>query len=356
MSGAIFAYLRPRVVLVLGSLGALVFTGVQAWVLWNQNVILRQQNLVMEAQTDAADVQAISFMLSSLDPENSLQNEVAITQLGEFGERGYPVLVDLVRSTVFASSTPFSTELAESALRALFGQASSHSPEQVSEVIQLAFNFAGILHVINENEPLLSPVLRHEQLGIAADAVGEYFRTIDGRLADDPVFRDAVVELLARPEYVLGLFHNLVASPGGFSAFEERLHIRLGLTLWGTAPTQARSPESKGWNAPELKELVTASEYLCRDLYPLTIDRLDQSEMLSEVAAIEAARFSEYLDGWFGDYFVELPRLLVRGVVLRGQGNILESELASFRESFGHLLDESRLELGNACGFIVGGP
>lgn len=103
--GAIFAYLRPRVIIVIGAIGAMIVGGIQIWLLLNQNTLLAQQNLLLDiqntyvnSQSESNRLQAVTSVLSNLDPENTQSSELAIAQLSAFGSDGFEVLIQLAQN------------------------------------------------------------------------------------------------------------------------------------------------------------------------------------------------------------------------------------------------------------------
>jgi hypothetical protein len=121
--GLVFAYLRPRIVIVLGSIGAVIFAGVQVWLLVSQNRLIGQQNIMIESQARSNRMQAVSSLLEGLD--NSQPSEVKLAMLGVFGEEGFDVLMELAKRENAA------------AIAALVRGAPQHSSSQGAEVVQL---------------------------------------------------------------------------------------------------------------------------------------------------------------------------------------------------------------------------
>jgi hypothetical protein len=131
--GLLFAYLRPRLVIVVGSVLAALMGVAQLWLLWNQQQQLEQQNTLIEqqsdllaAQTKAGQISAITELVLALDPRDSIQSHIAQIQLAESGEIGVNVLIKLSESRGPASAL---------AAAALYDQWRIHSASQASEVL-----------------------------------------------------------------------------------------------------------------------------------------------------------------------------------------------------------------------------
>lgn len=107
--GAVFAYLRPRVVIVIAGLIAAVMGSLQVWLLLSQNRLIHQQNEFIKAQTRANRVEAIQSVLAGLgdlepfEPgseaylmeQQSPRYAIALAQLTSYGSEGVAVLRDL---------------------------------------------------------------------------------------------------------------------------------------------------------------------------------------------------------------------------------------------------------------------
>jgi hypothetical protein len=91
--GLVLAYLRPRIILVIGSLAAVAFAGMQVWLLISQNRLIEQQNTMLESQARSNRMQAISALLAGLDSEKP--SLATLSQLSTFGEEGFDVLFEL---------------------------------------------------------------------------------------------------------------------------------------------------------------------------------------------------------------------------------------------------------------------
>ncbi|RLA41300.1 MAG: hypothetical protein DRR42_24825 [Gammaproteobacteria bacterium] len=122
--GAVFAYLRPRVIIVLASLGAIMLGGFQVWLLLNQNRLLDQQNLLIDAQRRAGSLATINSILGSLKDEDDIV--LATSQLSTFGDEGFDVLITLSASR---------WKHAVAAQTIIAGTAASHSKKQALAVI-----------------------------------------------------------------------------------------------------------------------------------------------------------------------------------------------------------------------------
>lgn len=129
--------LRPRLGLAaLGMLSTLLTVGLlfqqnriverQNELTERQNRIMAQQSDISEKQTKATELQAISSLVSSLDPERADKNEIAIAQLSVYGVSSTDVLIRLAERP---------GGVAFSAAIALLGQSQAHNPEQAARVL-----------------------------------------------------------------------------------------------------------------------------------------------------------------------------------------------------------------------------
>lgn len=109
--GLAFAYLRPRIVLVVGSVAAIVIAGIQLWMLLRQldisaqqNELLKQQNALIEQQGElvrqqgyATKAQIAASLLTGLDDEGFLSS-VQLESLSIYGDVTSEILLRIVDS------------------------------------------------------------------------------------------------------------------------------------------------------------------------------------------------------------------------------------------------------------------
>jgi hypothetical protein len=139
--GLVFAYMRPRVVLIVGSMLAALMAAAQVYFLVYQTKVMERQNTLMEGQnrllqnqeqllrrqTDASQQQAIAMLMSSL-AEDETSSRVAISQLATYGEVSVMPLLSL--------ATLRDTAVSEVALTVLFQQHRIHTPQQVMDTLR----------------------------------------------------------------------------------------------------------------------------------------------------------------------------------------------------------------------------
>lgn len=89
--GAAFAYLRPRIVLVLGSFAAVLVAVLQIWMLARQNSLIERQNSLIERQGHALAAQTTVALMAGLDKENVPRTSFSI--LAAFGDIGLDSLL-----------------------------------------------------------------------------------------------------------------------------------------------------------------------------------------------------------------------------------------------------------------------
>ncbi len=125
--GAAFAYLRPRVVIFLGSVAAIVFAAIQVTILYQQNALISQQNTLIQDQGYALRAQTAAVLLDGL--ESNAGSKSYFTTLAAFGDIGIDALVqiasgfsqagDTARSVLLDISDQLSPEQAVRALSTL---------------------------------------------------------------------------------------------------------------------------------------------------------------------------------------------------------------------------------------------
>lgn len=191
--GLVFAYLRPRLVIVVGSLLAGVLGVAQLWLLWNQqkqlelqNTLISQQGNVLEAQTKASQEAVISQLVLALDPRDSIRSHLAQAQLATFGEAGFNVLLDLTHRSRGPAS--------ELAAGALYGQGLIQSPVQVVEVLDrwVYFTTADLRRIGLEGD------VADYQFLISAPLFDKYLISVAARVESDTAFkRELWVQMMA---------------------------------------------------------------------------------------------------------------------------------------------------------------
>ena len=127
--GLAFAYLRPRILLVAGSLAAVVVAGIQIVMFHRQNELLeqqngfiQQQNSMLQRQERALTAQTTAVLLDGINigPEDP---DPRVSLLGIYGDVGFDVLVDLASSQSASVATTAKTALLKSVKRLETGQA-----------------------------------------------------------------------------------------------------------------------------------------------------------------------------------------------------------------------------------------
>lgn len=76
MLGLVFAYMKPRMVLMFGGMFAVFLGLLQVWILIKQNELLEQQNTFLETQTDANKIEAVSVITEKLGDEDISQSNL----------------------------------------------------------------------------------------------------------------------------------------------------------------------------------------------------------------------------------------------------------------------------------------
>lgn len=106
--GLVLAYLRPRVVLIVGSFAAILFAGGQTWLLARQNALISQQNALLREQGYALRAQTTAALITGLD--SAVITDTQTSLLTAFGDIGFDSL------RILASTSGKAGEAARSAL------------------------------------------------------------------------------------------------------------------------------------------------------------------------------------------------------------------------------------------------
>jgi hypothetical protein len=102
--GVVFAYLRPRLTIVIGSIAAAILGVAQFWMLNRQNSLIEQQNRLIDGQSYALRAQTTAALLNDVDDERPLSHAQLAVLLG-FGDIGYESLMLLAKENNQAGET-----------------------------------------------------------------------------------------------------------------------------------------------------------------------------------------------------------------------------------------------------------
>lgn len=135
--GVVFAYLRPRLIVLVGSVFAAIGVALQLYVLVKQNDLIRQQNDLIREQGTALRAQTAAVLLNDVDSKPS---ETRLALLAAFGEIGFDSLVILssleteagetARMSLSSSAARLSSSQAVSAFMNLLDRDSERMQEQ----------------------------------------------------------------------------------------------------------------------------------------------------------------------------------------------------------------------------------
>ena len=95
--GVVFAYLRPRMVVLIGSLLIGILTAFQVWLLMRQNLLIEQQNKYINQQGHALEAQTAAILLDGLDGEREIPPS-RLALLLTYGDIGLDALLTLAES------------------------------------------------------------------------------------------------------------------------------------------------------------------------------------------------------------------------------------------------------------------
>lgn len=136
--GLVFAYLRPGIVIVVGSLVGLSVAMLQLYLLYaqnnlivGQNRILERQSAFFEAQTTATRQQAVSSLIASINTDDPIRRSLAMAQLAEYGNDTAPVLNRVLGDPYYVMPDA----LKGFAMQIVLTQANGHSPQDVFETL-----------------------------------------------------------------------------------------------------------------------------------------------------------------------------------------------------------------------------
>ena|GEM_PF-3934433 len=211
--GLLFAYLRPKLVLVAGGLLAALLGIAQLWFLWNQQKLLEQQNILvaqqgrmLTEQTRANKVEAVSDLVLALDPRDSIRSHLAAIQLSNFGEYGFGPLLELS-----SDGGPIS----EIATSVLYSQGDIHSPAQIVEILaSWAYEsdaaWDPIRDMDDESPRQVILAAKYPITPVRRDHLRGYIMDISYRTERDGFFREELRSaILVRNGGVVSLFAHL---------------------------------------------------------------------------------------------------------------------------------------------------
>lgn len=306
--GAIFAYLRPGIVLVVGALFGGAFAAAQVWLLHSQNQLIARQNQFLEAQTDATRLQAMSFLVSSIDPKDPVKSELAIAQLAERGRDAIPVLMRIAGNARHP-------ELALLAIEVLAAQGHIHRPDEVRAVLQIIASAATTVPFNAEIERLRLDIEgealdRHREPRSATDArlqadrarraiastvgsqAADYVRTLRGRCESATEFRaELAADVRRQPDQWVGAIVSIM---------QARLAGSAPLHPWITGMTglqrmlERAASLSDGLFLADVRAFCEATSAT-----PRTREDVDRGDFIRE-GRFDAERASRTVREWLG--------------------------------------------------------
>ncbi|MBM0103855.1 hypothetical protein JM946_03830 [Steroidobacter sp. S1-65] len=194
--GVLFAYLRPRLVLTVAGIGALVMTGVQVALLKQQNTLIGNQNSLLESQTRSTQLAAVTDVLSKLNSDDKKQTELIIAGLESYGGQALAPLLVIAQGG--------DSELADRALDAVIRSAKIHEGSQIEDVINLCLSMLQeAVSSEKTNKKLLARGL-HVFTRYSDALPAETIKDLPSGYADVAIFIDTlaakVTELLAKED------------------------------------------------------------------------------------------------------------------------------------------------------------
>jgi hypothetical protein len=184
--GALFAYLRPRIVLLVGSLAAVVFAGAQLWILYAQTDVMREQTKLFGKQTELSEAQTdlltdektllraqtTAALLNGIGKGEISARDVAL--LTAFGEIGFESLEILAAGD---------DQTADSVRRVLISIAPRLTPPEATRALQIL--------VAKDADALLAPFdmkileLNRERPNMVPHGVINTSMTVESYLMED---------------------------------------------------------------------------------------------------------------------------------------------------------------------------
>lgn len=139
--GAVFAYLRPRMVIIVGSILAASMAAIQV-------LILVQQNVYIQEQARANRLEAIQAVLSNIQDGDASSLAIAAAQFESFQPEGGDILLRLAESRPVELAYPAQISIAVSARNALVTVAEALTDQQKARLLVIlmhSFAEAGIV-------------------------------------------------------------------------------------------------------------------------------------------------------------------------------------------------------------------
>ena len=160
--GFTFAYIRPRAILVLGSIAAIVFAAAQLVVLVRQNTLIERQNDLFESEKHSQQLEMLTDVILKINSTDDAQKQVASSALGMLGddldETGVDMLLESHRIGGRTIDTQQIEEFDDSAFRqtvrlVLLESAEKQEPGRFSKIHSLIYRAAlRNLRTIEEQE------------------------------------------------------------------------------------------------------------------------------------------------------------------------------------------------------------
>lgn len=145
MLGVIFAYLRPRILVVVGSVFAVTLGAMQVWMLYRQNALITQQNELVgqqngliSGQSYALRAQSTAALLADVGDDNPASS-TRLALLSTFGDIGIDSLIVLARSKSSAGEAARAT--LSSLIRQLGENQNRISAEQTFQVLKVFLEY-----------------------------------------------------------------------------------------------------------------------------------------------------------------------------------------------------------------------
>ncbi|MCH9647724.1 MAG: hypothetical protein K0U98_05755 [Deltaproteobacteria bacterium] len=160
--GAIFAYLRPRMIIVVGSLLAAAMALSQVWILLRQNEYIQEQ-----ARSNR--LEAIQAVLSSMQDDDPSSLAIAAAQFKNFQPEGAEVLLSLAESRPVAARYPNQVPIVVSsrnALVAIAGVLTKRQEARLLEVLMNSLREEAELAAEFESSPMPDVLMPEEDPGI----------------------------------------------------------------------------------------------------------------------------------------------------------------------------------------------
>ena len=96
--GVVYSYLRPRLIIAVAGLIAVIIAGLQVVVVIQQNRLIERQNSLIESQTDSNQLEAMTNALALVAAGDSSASAMSTVLIAQFEDQATPIVLALLES------------------------------------------------------------------------------------------------------------------------------------------------------------------------------------------------------------------------------------------------------------------